>query len=96
MHIDTEAKSLASIEILIGPTRTAQILGVPRCHNLVAAEALYSTTQLPRVPLHQHVTEVSASEGWMILRSFLLEQENIQQTLYDRRVLFPLFIRLDT
>jgi len=95
MYIDTKAKSLASIEILIGPTRTAQILGVSRCRNLVVAEALYST-QLLRVSLHQHVAEVSASEGWMILRSFLHEQEGIQQTLYDRRVLFPLFIRLDT
>jgi hypothetical protein len=96
MYIDTKAKSHASIEILIGPTRIAQILGVSRCRNLVVAEALYSTTQLLRVSLHQHVAEVSASEGWMILRSFLHEQEDIQQTLYDRRVLFPLFIRLDT
>jgi hypothetical protein len=77
MHIDTKAKSLASIEILIGPTQTAQILGVSKCRNLVVAEALYSTTQLLRVPLYQHVTKVSASEGWMILRSFLHEQENI-------------------
>jgi hypothetical protein len=95
MHIDEKAKSLASIESYLAQLGQ-QIPGVSRCHNLVIAEALNSMMQLLRVPLHQHVAEVSASEGWMILRSFLHEREDIQQTLYDRRILFPLFIRLDT